>query len=212
MFHSTFCYRGNIELPTFTGMRVMMMPLRLGELDTVPETLDHYRDTLAALFNMAGHRGEVGYLTIDEKHLDAGQCTRRGGVHVDGVFEGRIGAWGGGGGWGSVGNGMLTVSSHPGCRAWLQPVDGIPGPDGECDHLVDQLHDENARTFGANEVYWLDGLAVHESLPVTEAVDRQFVRLSLPSNGPWFEGYTENPLGVVPTGPILPRRSYMTKR
>ncbi len=58
-------------------------------------------------------------------------------------------------------------------------------------------------------VYWMHGLCVHESVPQYKTVPRQFVRLSLPSRAPWFEGYTENPYGVMPTGPILPRREFM---
>lgn len=129
--------------------------------------------------------------------------------HVDGVFQGRTGAWGGGGSWGSVGNGMLTVSSHPQCKAWKESLDGVPGREGECDHLVGQCRDKDSQVFQPGDVYWLDGLCMHESLPATEAIDRQFVRLSLPSNGPWFEGYTENPNGVRPTGEILPARAFM---
>lgn len=209
MFTSTFCYRGEVNLPAFSGTRVMMMPVRLGHIDSVPPDLAHYKDTIDALFRMGGHAGGIGYITIDEKTVHPGCTHRRAGLHVDGVYQGRVGAWGGGGGWGSVGNGMLTVSSHPNCRAWLQAFDGFPGDEGEADHLIPQCRDETSRVFAPGDVYWLDGLCVHESLPATTPIDRQFVRLSLPSNGPWFEGYSVNPLGVLPSGPVLPRRTFM---
>ncbi|BCJ91809.1 hypothetical protein IZ6_25440 [Terrihabitans soli] len=209
MFTSTFCYRGQIDFPEFSGLRVMMMPVVLGDLGSIPDMLASYRGVLTKLFALGGHAGSVGYVTIDEKHLTPGDTTRRGGLHVDGVYQGKMGAWGGGGGWGSVGNGMLTVSSYPACRAWNQHFIGMPGDEGECDHLIDQLDPKAERVFGAGEVYWLDGLCVHESMPVPEETDRQFIRLSLPSNGPWFEGYTENPLGIRPSGEILPRREFM---
>jgi len=208
-FTSTFCWRGNVALPTFTGIRVMMMPVICGDAASLPDSLGGYRETLKRLFEMGGHTGEIGYVTIDEKHLPAGETHRRAGLHVDGVYHGKTGAWGGGGGWGSVGNGMLTVSSHVGCRAWSGSFDGFPGDEGECDHLVDQCIPEKGRIFQPGEVYWLDGLCVHESMAAKEATDRQFLRLSLPSNGPWFEGYSVNPLGVMPSGPILPRREFM---
>ena len=54
--------------------------------------------------------------------------------------------------------------------------------------------------------YWMNATCVHESLPMRSNTRRQLLRLSLPSTAPWFEGYTESPLGVKPTGPILPRR------
>jgi hypothetical protein len=54
--------------------------------------------------------------------------------------------------------------------------------------------------------YWCGPLTVHEALPMRQETARQFVRLSGPSDAPWHEGYTVNPLGIRPTGPIAPRR------
>ena len=208
-FKSTFCWRGTAELPNFTGTRVMMLPLVLGDESSIPDFIKHYASTLTQLFGLAGHKGAVGYLTVDERKLLPGQTLRRPQPHVDGVYHGRMGAWGGGGGWGSVGNGMLVVSNPGACRAWSGDFQGTPGDEGECEHLQNQLSQDEHTDLGSNQIYWLDGLCVHESLPVPVEMDRQFVRLSLPNNGPWFEGYTENPLGVIPTGPILPRREFL---
>ena len=63
--------------------------------------------------------------------------------------------------------------------------------------------------FNAGQIYWVDGACVHESLPVSELTKRQFVRLSMPSNAPWFDGYTENPTGILPSNEILPRRALL---
>lgn len=210
MFESKYEERGPVDLPDFSGIRVMMMPLILGMGDSIPPMLDRWRGTLAKLFDFCPqHKGQVGYLTIDEKHVKASTTHRREGLHVDGVLNGRAGGWGGGGGggWGASGTGMLTVSNPAGCRAWRGTFDGWPGNDGECDHLRDQLGD--GELFKPNTCYWVDGLCVHESVPMEKDVDRTFCRLSMPSTAPWFEGYTENPLGVKPTGEILPRRKYM---
>ncbi len=211
MFTSHCDYLGRVQLPAFTGTRIMMMPVIIGDLSSIPDTLSEWRDTLMNMFGAAQeHWGQVAYLTIDEKRVVPATTHRRAGLHVDGVFQGRAaGPWGGGGGWGAAGTGMLTVASHVGCRAYNGDFDGFPGYDGECDHLIDQLPAAKEVVFGAGELYWVDGLCIHESIPQTQPVDRQFVRLSLPSNAPWFEGYTENPLGVKPTGPILPRREFM---
>lgn len=213
-FHSKFEHKGTVRrLPRFSGTRVMMMPIILGDLDSVPPSLAHYDTTLLKLFEYMDprHYDKVGYLTIDEKLVRAGETHRRAGLHVDGVYDGKCGGWGGGGGggggWGSVGNGMLTVSSHAGCRAWLQSFEGEIGKDGECDAIADQC--KQATIFEPNQVYWVDGLCVHESMPMRADVNRQFVRLSMPSTAPWFDGYTQNPFGIQPTGPILPRRPYM---
>lgn len=208
MFNSIFRKIWNhsaIPFPHFSNTRIMMMPVKLGRPDGIPE---NYHALLSELYSMTESRfiGFIGYLTIDEQHLGPGQTLRRGGLHVDGFYHGRCGAWGGGGPWGSVGNGMLTISSTPHCKAYLGVFDGEPLAEGECDHLT--LPNEG-EIFEAGQVYWVDGACVHESLPVTEKTARQFVRLSMPSNGPWFDGYTENPAGILPSNEILPRRSFM---
>lgn len=206
MFESTFRKLWNhskMKFPEFSGTRIMMMPVQLGSLKGIPK---HYAKFVDYLYYMTEHRhhGKIGYLTIDEREVTKGNSLRRSGLHVDGYYHGKCGAWGGGGGWGSVGNGMLTVSSTSHCKAYLGMFDGEPGPEGECEHL--ELPNEGV-LFEANEVYWVDGACVHESLPVEEDTKRQFVRLSMPNNGPWFEGYTENPTGILPSGEILSKRS-----
>ena len=231
-FQSKFIEVGDILLPRFSGTRVMMMPITLGDLNSVPDELAHYLPTLKQMFDAhPKHHGQVGYLTIDEKTVKKGKTHRRAGKHVDGVYRGSCGSWGGstgggswgggsnpapsgggwggGGGWGAHGTGMLTVSNIVGCKAWNQEFEGALGYEGEADHLADQCKEENATLFQPNRLYWVDGLCVHESLPMLEDCDRQFIRLSMPSTAPWFEGYTENPKGIKPTGPILPRRSFM---
>lgn len=211
-FQSEFKRVGHVAFPKFSGLRVMMMPVRLGDEATVPAP---YQDMMRQLFALCPEQaGKVGYLTIDEKFVPAGEPHRLGGAHVDGIFEGKAGGiWGGepspGGGWGSARTGMLTVASEVGCRAWQGTVDGWPGFEGECAHLVDQLG--KPTVFQPGDVYWLGGLCVHESMPQPKRLPRQFVRLSMPSEAPWFEGYTPSPVGVAPTGPILPRRRQMDR-
>ena len=51
-----------------------------------------------------------------------------------------------------------------------------------------------------------NGLCVHESLPTPVDVNRQFVRISIPSNSPWFVGYITNSLGIQPNGAIINER------
>jgi hypothetical protein len=207
-FDSVFEHAGRVSLPQFSGKRVMMMPFVLGDPSSLPDDLDEYRSSLMDVCALRPqHTGEVGYVTIDEKILH-GAPHRRGGLHVDGVYRGGAGGWGGGG-WGSVSTGMLTVASAPGCVAWNQSFEGWPGDEGDCEHLRQQLKSEGT-LFQPNEVYWLSGLCVHESIaPRMQGMYRQFVRVSLPSTAPWFEGYSVNPRGILPTGPILPRRSFL---
>ncbi|CAN0355980.1 unnamed protein product, partial [Phaeothamnion confervicola] len=136
-FESQIKPLGKIPLPTFTGTRIMMMPVIHGDIESLPTALSHYRQTIRGLFAATtNHAGKVGYLTIDEKRTTIGGTHRRAGLHVDGIYRGGGGSWGGG--WGAVGAGMVTVASHVGCRAWAQEFKGSPDNEGGCEFMRDQ--------------------------------------------------------------------------
>lgn len=216
-FESRFEKLADVVLPAYSGLRIMMMPVLIGDTQSIPDSLRIWRSTISRLWTLSSERresgchiGKVCYLTIDESVISPGSSHRRSGLHVDGIYHGGAGKWGGGGGgWASKSTGAITVSSHVGCRAWQQSFDGYPGPEGECDHLAAQCRKECEVYFEPQTAYWFDGLCVHESIPQPESISRQFMRLSLPSDAPWFDGYTENPLGVKPSGEILSRREFM---
>ncbi len=200
MFKSEVRDLGEVDLPAQGNVRVMMMPFRLDATRQTLPGLERWHDAVDRLVGLSPASEGIGYLTIDEAIVGAGECHRRPGLHVDG-----LGGWGGGGGpWGA--NGMLLAASVTGCRAWSQEVDGWPGDDGCCEHLRSTLRGDAAIDLLAGHVYWCGSLAVHESLAMPSRIARQIVRLSMPSPSPWFEGYTPNPCGVMPTGPVLQRR------
>lgn len=206
VFESEIYCVGEIVFPEFSGTRIMMMPFLLHDPErSVPDSLALWRPALAALCALAPLHEGVGYLTIDEAVVGAGETHRRPGLHVDGIGpDGRAAAWGGGGGY--AGNGMLVAASVEGCRGWVGEFRGYPGNNGDCAHLAEQCAMERMITMRANVVYYCSPLAVHEAIPMTTEQPRQFVRVSMPSRCPWYEGYTRNPLGVEPTGPVHPRR------
>lgn len=205
-FTSKFVQLGKLNLPEYSGTRIMMMPINMNDTKSLPDNLERYRPMMEKLFEMSPTKTGVGYLTIDEKLIKSGSTHRRSGKHVDGIYQNGKGGWGGNtGSWGA--NGLLTVSSELGCRVFPGTFIGKPGPEGECDHLIDQI--TSSVELEPGTVYWLDPLCVHESIPMTNDTFRTFVRLSMPSDAPWFEGYDHNPLGIKPTGPILSRREFM---
>ena len=123
---------------------------------------------------------------------------------MDGIGpDGREAGWGGGAKYGA--NGMLLAADVTGCCGWYQDFEGYPGPNGDCSHLADQLGREVL--FAADKVFWCGPLAVHKAIPMRHDRKRSLVRLSMPSDCPWYEGYTRNPLGVEPTGPVHPART-----
>lgn len=211
MFTSTLEDLGPVALPAYTGVRVMMQPFRLEDVRGTLPNLPQWHAAVESLVARSTVKAGVGYLTVDEAHVRAGETHRRPGAHVDGVGpDGLPGGWGGGGPWG--GCGMVVAASVEGCRAWAQDFDGEPGEDGDCAHLLSQARPEACVTMRAGRAYWCGPLTVHEGLLMREDVCRQFVRVSMPSTAPWFEGYTPSPVGVRPTGPVLPRRRGMDYR
>jgi len=206
-FQSVIEERQNISFPEYKGIRILHMPLILGDLDSLPDYLDHWRHTFTQLFNIAHIKKGIAYITIDEKIVKKGDTHRRKGLHVDGVYQGHAGCTFGGGTFGQVGNGMYLASSEIGCRAWKQEFIGRAGHDGECDHLSNQCKKENEIILDKNKVYWLDGLCVHESIPMEQNTQRTLIRFTMPNDNPWFEGFTLNPKGVKHEGKMMPRRT-----
>lgn len=211
-FDSSLEDLGPFELPAYSGTRWMMMPFRL---DDIPRTITRadWHQAIQHMVSLAGIRSGVGYLTIDEAEVEAGDLHRRPGVHVDGVGpSGGLGGWGGGGGgWGT--GGMIVVSSHVGSRAWTGKFAARIGPNGDCQHMEPMLQDKTPVPLRGGRAYRLGATCLHEAIPMLVRTRRTFVRLSLPSDAPWYEGYTASPVGVLPTGPIHPARtSFMSFR
>jgi len=192
-----------MNLPAFSGVRVMMMPFHLHDAaGTLPE-LGGWRSVVSKISDIAGAKG-VGYLTIDEALVKAGTTHRRPGIHVDGIGEdGGDAPYGGGGGYAK--NGMYMISSHTGCRVWNQDFAGTPLPNGDCSNIAHECGE--AKLIKSNQLWWCSPTCVHEALEMPEDTFRQFCRVSMPSTAPWHEGYTPSPFGVLPTGPIKPPRT-----
>lgn len=201
-FHSEARHVGNLDFPSFAGTRIMMMPVVLGDAESIPDQLSQWRDAYIKLCALAPFKTGVAYLTIDEQTVPAGRSHRRPGIHVDGIGpDGRSAAYGGGGGYAAP-TGMLLASTHIGCRAWLQTFKGWPRPNGDCSHLTNQCSWMSEILMQPGWVYWCGPMTVHEGISMKHDTRRQLVRLSGPSDAPWHEGYTKNPLGIMPTGPI----------
>ena len=214
-FTSTASPAGNIDLPLAArlhvgiphqDMGILMMPVDVTNIATVPDrvgglSLDSWLPAISRLFDLAlaqplspadDPAGPVCYLTIDEGFVEAGQPQRRPGLHVDGRHGYRV-------------QGVLMASSFPGCRVWLQDFTGEPGAEGNCSHLAGQCQEKSAVVLDPGEVWYLDGSAVHMSLPQHQRIWRQFVRLTWPGQC-WHRGYTANPTGLQHTGYALPPR------
>jgi hypothetical protein len=204
-----------------------MMPLRIEDIETLPNDLAHYKQTVLDLIAVSPVQKGVAYLTIDERQLKAGQTLRLRGLHVDGLgAEGKLdmSVWATSGvqyeckqHWNDAKRcwyesaagigGMVMVSTPSGCRAWNKNFEGKIEKDGDCEKLRDQFPDEEATVLEDSVAYWCNAGCVHESMEMGFDTPRQFVRLSMPNTAPWYQGYTRNPKGVEPTGPIISMRA-----
>lgn len=200
-----------------------MLPIQLEDIESLPNDLAHYKQTVQELIEISPVKTGVGYLTIDEKMVKKGNTLRLKGLHVDGIGAddrpdlcvwSAIGTrhyisnlWDEGEKkWmqGAAGiGGMITVSSPAGCRAWNKDFEGNVKNNGNCEHLRHLFPDLEATVFEADMAYWCNFSCVHESLPMEADTERTFVRLSMPSMAPWYSGYTKNPKGVKPTGCVV---------
>ncbi|AFQ96579.1 hypothetical protein STRATTON_129 [Erwinia phage vB_EamM_Stratton] len=191
---------GTVQFPEFSGIRIYLAEALAGVAHKLVE--GPYSAIVRKMLDDAQIPADQKvFLTIDEKELAAGQPHRRGGAHIDGVYdmfadETRMG-WGGGGGWlnGVPGRmlddaghkrsyqnengGMLIVSSFPACQVWTGELDGVAGQGGSCEHLRDKFDTLETSVMDANRVYKASSMCIHESLPVTQDVKRQLLRITL---------------------------------
>ncbi len=188
-----------VHIPPWHGDRLYMHPIDLANPAVLPGCFHRWETLVDSMIASSPTRKGIGYLTIDEKEVVAGQTHRRGGAHTDGNY---LFGWNGGGGWmtGTDGRylpeekhkaqycsttgGMLIVSSHQGCRAWNGEYDGEPRQGGDCEHLRSQLDKMANFLLEPFNLYWMNSTAIHESLPMIENVKRSLLRITLPADAP----------------------------
>lgn len=203
-----------VILPKSTGVSVNMMPFILGDLNSVPENLRQY-DEIIQMCKFGSRKGEVAYLTIDERPVISGLSQRRGGPHTEagaisfggavrGSFGSGLGSLGwGGGSWGgaSPDAGLYMLNNQENtCQIWDESVEtlGING------HLDAESLNSEPKMVKSNTLYWLHDRTPHEALPSSENYSRQFLRIVSPDIGAWYrKESTENPFGIKPNCPIL---------
>lgn len=181
MLNSKIKIVGKLLLPKPSGIKIQMMPIDFADVTKIPSYIgEEYVNMFRSLVQMSGITTGVGYITVDEQEIVANTSTRRPGLHIDDK------AWGK--------SELLTVSNFIGCRAWNQEVPILPNKEGDCEHARMYLKDENIVVLQPNTVYFMNNESIHESIPPKEIGQmRSFVRLSLPSECPWWRGFTGNP-------------------
>jgi hypothetical protein len=185
-----------ITLPEYKGDVLYMHPVELSNL-TLPLGYERWESTIKQMLSHSPTKDGIAYITIDEKKIVKGESHRRGGPHTDGNF---LYGWGGSDGWLTGANGrelareqheaqycaeeggMLIVSSYAACKGWNGVFEGEPSQGGNCESI--DLSKMEEFLMNSNDLYWGNSTFIHESLVIDENVNRQLVRITLPSNSP----------------------------
>jgi hypothetical protein len=176
-----------ITFPPFTGLQCLMMPYIQGDPDSVP---DKYRSYADILTTVTIHEGDVGYLTIDESlaikgkpHRGTRAKTARD-LHTEaGVDPNKIYMWGYTG-WGKHHKVtldhdvqvLLANNLSDSCAIWNCTHEDT-SIDGDIGYAADQYPYSEATLMKAGEVHTIGILTPHESLPVPQNTNRQFLRI-----------------------------------
>lgn len=194
-----------IAFPAYSGVRCLMMPYVQGDADSVPDDYAAWRGIIADVYVK---RGDIGFLTIDESPVAAGQPHRGArakfgrALHTEaGRIPGHIYCWGGGGSWGGrrrveLERGvriLLANSITNTCAVWDAEHEDT-SDDGDIGDVAHLYPYEAATWMQAGDVHEIGILTPHESIPVREATQRQFLRIvssGVHGREPYF---TLNPL------------------
>jgi hypothetical protein len=193
-----------IEFPTYSGVRCLMMPYIQGCPESVPDEYQAYADIIESVYVK---RGDIGYLTIDESVASKGKPHRGDrakmsrALHTEaGRRPGEVYAWGGGG-RGSRHNVtlegdvkiLLANNVDNSCAIW-DAVHENTSWDGDIGDQAFMYPYDEAILLKAGEVHEIGILTPHESLPVQDTCNRQFMRIissGVHGREPYF---TVNPL------------------
>jgi hypothetical protein len=202
----------NVKFPPPSDIEINMMPFILGNSNSIPKEYHGYLSLIElASNNQDDNMGEVCYLTIQEGWVEAGNCQRRLGLHVEAtqpVHTAKINRWY----WGegalickSLVGGIIhgsTVSET--CELWdAQVSDPVAvGPLGSLEHLRGSLGPGYKQP--ANELVWFTDMTPHEALPVFTRSYRQYFRLVFSKVSVWYSRHnTRNPLGIKPPDNVI---------
>ena len=176
----------NINFPKFLGVRCLMMPYIQGDSSSLPDNYESYSDIVDSIFIK---QGDIGYLTIDESPTNKGKphrgtrarTTRA--LHTEvGLRPGKIYAWGvlcGSSDMVIVDGDveiLLANNIDDSCAVWdAQHKD--TSIDGDIGYVSDPYPYEKAIMVKAGEVHKISIFTPHESLPIKENGERQFLRI-----------------------------------
>jgi hypothetical protein len=184
-----------------------MMPYIQGDPESVPQEYNSYADIIQSTYIK---KGDIGFLTIDESQAVAG-TPHRGkrakfsrALHTEaGLRPGKSYGWGDTG-WGSSHKVkldrdveiLLANNLDDSCAVWDATHEDT-SIDGDIGHVADEYPYEDAVFIKEGEVHQVGILTPHESIPVENNVDRQFLRIISSGVHGREPHFTKNPLLMI---------------
>lgn len=196
----------SVTFPEFSGVRCLMMPYIQGDPSSLPPEYVAYDEIVASVFF---RKGDVGFLTIDESPVAAGQPHRGARAKHGRALHTEAGIWRGTYGWGSGppswgsrphkvtldrDTKILLASNLDGsCAVWNSEHEETT-EDGDIGYAAHMYPYSAAVLLKAGEVREIGILTPHESLPVKEDSNRQFLRIISSGVHGREDYFTRNPL------------------
>lgn len=203
MFTSQVTNVGSVNFPKFVPERIYMQ--KFYKESGLPKQYKHWQNTVDQMLDHVD-TDEAIYLMVDSGIVKANTSHRRAGRHIDGYWvdvEGlqghrgslwkydarELGFHSGSGHRGKVdGNGwdevnldvpeaLILASNFTSSRGFIGEYDGIIGEGGNCESIDVSHMDEII--LQKDNVYISNVGFIHESLPVSEDVQRTLIRLNI---------------------------------
>lgn len=184
---NTVSITNRIIFPEFKGIKCNMMPFIQGDPTSLPKEYQSYADIINNNFL---EKGEIGYLTIDEKFVECGTSQRgfndlgiNRNVHVEvGHLNGKN-RWGGSG-WGGRANTLLEDSTmvlianniSNTCKVW-DNVDRRYTSNGDLSQYIYDYPETSGLLLQSGEVAKISIFTPHECINQTYSSNRQFFRI-----------------------------------
>lgn len=181
-----------INFPQFQNINVNMMPIIVGDVNSLPQELRGYQK----IINQTRlKKGDIAYLTVRESICNGTVSQSRGGIHVEAP---KMKCWGGGT-WGGNGfdEGVYLASNDGACNLWNEFIE-------ERDEFGACSPKTEPERMQANTLYWMTDRTPHEALISEKGFKRQFFRLVADNISIWYSQHnTPNPFGIKPNCEIV---------
>jgi hypothetical protein len=179
-----------IQFPEFTGVKCNMMPFIQGDSSSLPDIYKSYSEIVDKNYL---EKGEIGFLTIDESHVDVGKSQRgynstgnNRNVHIEVGRNEKNNHWGDGGGstWGNSHKTLLkddtmvliANSISDTCKVW-STEDRSYTQDGDLSMYINRYPENTGILMKAGEVARMSIFTPHECINQKYSGNRQFFRI-----------------------------------